>query len=416
MKKKQAALFAALFFVLVSSTHAAEMVTAHFYFEPAHLYVNQPFTLHLEVEVSPGTELQDLSVEGFLPDNVATVSSLETQNRTQVQRKDRTVDLIHYVSAGRVLRPMQQNFPAALHATLVERHSMGFFSSLISNPGGIRTPPLHVDFRPLPSGAPAGYQGVVGTFALSGRVTPQVAAPGDLVNVEYSLIGTGWLGNATLVLPDAERDFKTYAPQETLRDENGRLNVRQVMIPQTTNATHIVGAHLPYFDPVSGVYREAQAGPFALKIQSQHAESSAPAVKRFDVQSGAGSPVSSGETGVAVSANHARRLMPFAGALLLAMVLTSILYGWRPKLAVTIGVVVLVAGGYASQRWNRPLRGENREVRTSTAAHLCPAVNARVLFRIAAGTRIEPCEFAEGWVRVTAGERSGWIPADTLQP
>jgi hypothetical protein len=416
MKKNHAALFAVLFFALVGSAHAAEMVAAHFYFEPAHLYVNQPFALHLEVEVSPGTELQDLSVDGFLPDNVATVSSLETKSRTQVQRKDRTVDLIHYVSVGRVLQPLHQDFSTALRATLVERRSMGFFSSLISNPGGIRTPPLHVDFQSLPSGAPAGYQGVVGTFVLTGRVTPQIAAPGDLVNVEYSLIGTGWLGNATLVLSEAGHDFKTYAPQETLRDENGRLNLRQVVIPQTTNACQFGAAHLPYFDPVVGAYRDAAAGPFALRIQPQHAAASAPAVKRFDVQSESVSQVSSGETGVAVSANHARRLMPFAGALLLAMVLTSVLYGWRPKLAVVLGVLVLVAGVYASQRWNRQLRGENREVRTSTAAHLCPAANARVLFRIAAGTRVEPCEFTEGWARVTAGERSGWIPADTLQP
>lgn len=407
---------AALLALAAAGLHAGELLSARFQLNPARPYVNQPFELHLFIDVSPGAELQDLSLDGVPMDAFATVQPFQAQTRTQTKRGDRTVDVLHYLCTGRALRPSMQDVAGVLRAMIVERRSLGFFSSWNTTQGSVRMQPIRMEFRALPAvGAPPGFAGVVGAFTLTARADVTRVAPGDIVTIEYQLGGSGWLGQAPLILADPGPGFRTYPPQELQRDEAGTLTVRQVVIPLTTNATLIGSAHLPYFDPVSGVYRDAVAGPVRLVVSPATDGAHIPAVKHVDVQASPATPAEISDAATAVAVKQARRLAPFAAVLLLAVLVAGGLFARRPRAAIAAGIVVFIAGAFLLQRWSDRTRPVGRELRETTAARLCPSVNARVLFRVAMGRQVVPSETTEGWVRIEADGRHGWIPATALK-
>ena len=401
---------------IVPFASAGEILAARFRITPEHTYVGQPFEIRLEVEVTPGAEVQDLQLEDCPLDSIATLSAYQKEDRRQVRRGDTTVDLLSFMAGGRAVQPTRHEFHGTLHARLVERYSMGFFSSFRTGSATVRLEPLRVDFQPLPTAnVPPGFQGAIGMFTLTGKIEPAQAAPGDIVNLNYTVAGHGWLRDAQVILPQPDPNFRVYPPQETRRDENGQLALRQVVIPLNTNATSIGMARLPFFDPVAGVYCEATAGPLRLILTPPQATGSVPAVKHLDVLSNPVTPAEAGDAVMAGTMTHARQLLPFAAVILLAMIAAGMLYGWRPRLAIGAGIVVLAVGIYMCQRWCGQARPHGREVRVLVAARLCPSDNARILFHISPGRQVTPLEMSEEWVRVDSDGRYGWIPVRTMK-
>ncbi len=397
--------------------HGGEILAAHFHITPESPYVGQSFELRLEIEVTPGAELQDLQLEGVPLDAVAKITPYQKEERRQVQRNNTTVDLLPFVANGRALHPIQQEFHGALHALLVERYNIGFFSSLRSSSATIGLSPLRVTFRALPTDhVPPGFQGAIGTFSLTGAIEPAQAVPGDLVNLTYTLAGHGWLGDAQVLLPQPNPDFRVYPPQETLREETGKLSLRQVVVPLNPRANSIGMARFPYFDPVSGNYRETTAGPFHLNLIASPTNSPVPTVKHVNVLPNPITPAETGDAAVAVTLHQARHLLPLAAVFLLTMILVGLLYEWRPRVAIATGILVFAAGVYICQHRDGKEHPHSREVRELTAARLCPASQARVLFQIVPNRQVTPLENSEAWVRVNCDGRCGWIPVDALKP
>lgn len=407
-----AAVLAATGLGVLPRLHAAGLVSARFEIKPERPYVNQPFELHLYVETTPGAELQDLSLDGVRLDALAAMQEFQKREGSQVKRGEQVLDVAHFVGNGRALRPMQLTVNGILRATLVERHSIGFFTSWRSSPGDVRVAPFGLVFRPLPADAPAGFAGAVGRFALDARATPDHAAPGDIVTVDYTLSGEGWLGSAALVFPDLGRAFRSYPPQELQRDETGTLKVRQVIVPLATDAVLRATATLPYFDPVAGAYRSARAASVTLTVSAQVAATPEPAVKRVDVQPPAALAGMEESSGDAVG--HLRQLLPFLAVLALALIAGGAIFDRRPRTAIVVAVLVFAAGTFMTRLFlaRERLRGE--PVREAAVARLAPSDHARELFRLQPGQRVTILEHAGEWTRVDQNERRGWIPAAAL--
>jgi hypothetical protein len=408
-------LAAFLALLLCAGAQAVEIHAARFVIQPERVYVNQPIEVRLEIEVSPGAEVQDVQVEGVPLDSFALLSPYQKEDRRQVRRGDRTVDVLPFTSAARAANPVRQTFNGVLRATVVERRSTGFFTSVSSATAAVRMDPLTLEFRPLPPDAPPGFQGAVGNFRLSAQLEPARAAPGDIVNLVCSLDGKGWLGTAQLLLPAADPLFRIYPPQEMQRDEGGRLIVKQVFVPLTTNAAQIAAVRFPYFDPAAGVYRVASAGPFHLQLVASTATSNLPAVKPFELQPLAATPSEIGDAAVAATVTQATRLLPFAGVFLCAVVVAGLLYGWRPRLALAAGVILFAAGVYLCQHGIARGQPHGRVVRELVTARLCPSPGARVLFHVSPGRTVTPLEISAAWVRIDSDGRRGWVPAASLQ-
>ena len=402
--------------MVAGAARGGELLAARFHLKPESPYVGEPFEFRMEVEVSPGAELQDVQLEGIALDTVAKIGAYRREDRRQVRRGDTTVDILPFVATGRAMHPTRQEFRGTLHASLVERYNLGFFSSLRTASAAVRCDLLRVAFRPLPTAnVPPGFQGAIGTFALSGTMDPPQAAPGDLINLSYAVTGHGWLGDAQVLIPPPGANFRAYPPQETQRDESGSVTLRQVVVPLNTNATRIGMARLPYFDPVAGVYREATAGPFQLAFVTPQAAGSVPAVKHLEVQPNPATVAENSDAALSVTVQQARHLLPFGAVFLLSMLLVGLLYEWRPRVAVMAGLVVLLTGSYLCTPWHQQTGRHGREVRELAAARLCPSGNARVLFQIAPGRQVLPVETCEGWMRVDFDGRYGWIPAGSVK-
>ncbi len=398
-------------------TAASEIYAARYLPQPERPYLSQPMDVRLEIEVSPGAELQELKLENLPLESFAKLSSYQQVERRQIRRGEAVVEVISYVASGRPVQPARQDLRGILHAQLVERTSLGFFTSLRSVNTSIRMEPLRLDFRPLPpTDVPTGFQGAVGTFQLSATVDPPQVLPGDLITVTYSVTGRGWLGAAHILLPPSDPNFRSYPPQELQRDENGQLSVRQVVVPLNTNAASLGAARLPYFDPAVGVYRESVAGPFRLQFTTRALTNALPAVKHFQVLPPPATPTANGDAAVAATVTQLRRLLPFATVFLVAMLSAGLLYGWRPRVAMAVGFVLLIAGAYGCQWWSRQAGLHLQRVHQLTTARLCPSANARLLFPIAPGRCVTTLETYEDWQRVDYNGQRGWIPATALRP
>jgi hypothetical protein len=420
MRRRPSILLAAALPALAGTAGAAELAGARLQAVPERPYVGQPFELSLHIEVSAGAELTDLALDGLSLDALETMQPFRsTGERRQMRRGDRTLDALQIAGRFRGRQPLLQDVNAALRASLVERRSSGFFSSWTTVPAAVRVAPFRLEIRPLPAaGVPEGFRGAVGVFNLRGRAEPWQVAPGDLVNLEYNLGGVGWLGAALPVMPDLGPHFRAYPPEVVQREEEGtRLTLRQVVIPLDTNATLIAGARLPFFNPGSGAYEETTAGPFRLVLVAARPATNLPTVKNVVLPpappaGGAGAVGAAAETAI----GRLRQVAPYGIALLAAILVAGLLYAWRPRVAVAAGIAVLLAGAYAGRLWQGRAQQAECRLLAAGAARLAPAAASRELFRLASGATVVPLEHTEGWTRVDAGGRRGWVADDLLQP
>jgi hypothetical protein len=395
---------------------AGDLYGARFRFRPEKPFVGQAFEVTLEMEVSPGADPQDLQLEGVPLDTYAALGVYQKGERRQERRGDRVVDVLSLRATGRATQAARLPCAGILRATLLERRVMGFFSAVQTQPVAARIAPFTLEFRPRPAaGVPPGYGGAVGVFALAASVEPAQAAPNDLVTLTYTLSGDGCLNGAHLLWPAPDPNFRVYPPQEIHRDENGKLTVRQVVVPLNSNAVQLAAARLPYFDPVAEIYREAASGPLRLRLVARQEGAPVAPVKHLDIQTSPPTAVEVNDAAVSATLAQLRHLLPFGGVLLLAMLLVGACYGRRPRLAIVAGVLVFALGVYFCRRWEVRSQPRGRIIAELSTARLCPSANARLLFQIPPGREVIPLELADDWVRVDSEGRRGWIPTRALK-
>ncbi len=225
---------------------------------------------------------------------------------------------------------------------------------------GTRTlaaPARDVEVRPLPpEGRPADFCGLVGPFSLSGSLDAESCAPGDIVNLRWTLRGEGAgdLAEPPSVAPG--REFRVYPPRVEARGA-GRLDVSQALVPLSTNAAAVAALTLSVFDPAAGAYRTLAAGPFPLHVAEKPPE---------EPPAGTSSAPAAEPGGLPPAAPPAARAV-----------------------------------------------GDEFAVGANAPARLAPADTARELFVLREGDRVRVREADGAWLRVLrlSDGSSGWIPA-----
>ena len=394
--------------------HASEIFSGRLYTVPEKIYVNQAFEIHFELEVSSGSEVEDLRISDF-PNNpdLITVGRLETTSRNRITRDAKAIDVLTFTAAARSHQPIEHTFNPSLQCMLVERRTTGFFSHWQSYPAQRQLEPFALRILPLPAeGRPASFSGAIGTFRLTGRLSQTNIQPGDIITLTLELAGQGWLGQATMPAPAASPLFKYYPAKETLR-EPLRVTTEQVIIPNATNATEIAAVRFCYFNPATGNYEESVAGPFRLTL-SREATPKAEEVRvistiRADTASG--SPAFK-QTGMTF--RQAAPLIAVCLAAALGGLLFFMLYGRHSGLAfLAAGLTLTLGGGIGYTLGNRTTDA------TCTLAHraearFAPSATSASLFSLNPGTPIVPLETAGTWIRIDAVGQRGWIPAGAL--
>lgn len=398
---------------------AGELVSGRLYTVPETIYVNQAFEICFELEVSFGSEVEDLRIRDFpnQPD-LLTVGRLETVSRHRTTRDGKQMDTLQYRATARCHQPFSQTFTPLVQCMLIERRNTGFFSHLQSFPKQLRLEPFTLAVRDLPAqGRPEAFRGAIGTFRLAGRLSKTEAQPGDIITLSLDLTGKGWLGEHTVMpAPAVDPRFKRYPVKELLR-EDAHLRTEQIFIPQTTHATEIGAVRFAYFNPASGQYEESVAGPFRLTLRDASAEPAAQAVRVIDPgRPGAASalPQTVSIRQVNRSLRHALPLVAGGAGALGAFFIVLLLGAGRRRIALPLALLALGLGLGAAYRIRVRAGDATRRMTARAEARLAPARGAARLFLLEAGAEVLPLETAAPWVRVDADGRRGWIRAEAL--
>ena len=398
---------------------AGDLLSGRFYAVPERPFVNQPFVVHFEVEVTPGCEIEDLRIGNF-PNNpeLVAIGQLESKSRNRMTRNGQEVDVLHFTAQARGLQPIDQTFNPTLLCMLVERRANGFFSHWQSYQRQKNLDPFTLSVRPLPAaGRPSDFSGAVGAFRLAGQLSASSVHPGDIVTLHLELTGQGWLGQAALPCLSNALPFKVYPAKETVR-EPLRVATDQVLIPAGTNATEIAALRFVFFNPGTARYEEASAGPFPLAFTSE-ASPKAAAVRVINTAASA-APRAAGTVGEltidpsAVVARQARPLIAAGLTAALGLWLLFTLFARSRALALFACLAVFALGAIGIRRLGGGEPSASLALSEPAEVRFAPSPRANALFSLTAGTSVVPLERAADWTRIDAQGQRGWVPTDKL--
>lgn len=142
-----------------------------------------------------------------------------------------------------------------------------FFNSRQQQQGPrvLKSRPVTVTVRELPSPKPAGFSGIVGTQCTVDATVDRTSVPrGDAIGLKLALNTDGFLkGFAGLKvtepdgtrLHDAAENFASTPQEERLL---GRLNTEKVMVTTRDGTVHVPAVEVSWFDVTRGEYRVAR--------------------------------------------------------------------------------------------------------------------------------------------------------------
>jgi tetratricopeptide (TPR) repeat protein len=147
--------------------------------------------------------------------------------------------------------------PASLTLQL-QLASMQDFSRAYAQAVKLTVPPLQLDSKPLPPGAPEGFDNAIGQFEMSVATGETEMHEGDPVTVEITIAGSGNLDALNPPKPVDTEDWKLYDASsqergEERRELSGEVVFRQFMKPLRVQKA-IPPFRLVYFDPAKGAY------------------------------------------------------------------------------------------------------------------------------------------------------------------
>ncbi len=142
-----------------------------------------------------------------------------------------------------------------------------FFTSPTSQEVEVASEPILLPVEPLPAGAPAGFKGAVGQFAVESKMIPEQVNEGEPVTWTLTLRGTGnWPAGVELPPRAVPSQIRTIQPK--LRREfngieifTGAIVEDLVMIPVSAGEFELPAVKFVYFDPKKKSYETIEAKP-----------------------------------------------------------------------------------------------------------------------------------------------------------
>ena len=133
--------------------------------------------------------------------------------------------------------------------------------------------PLTLKVKPLPPGAPPGFQpSAVGSWTLGSELTSQRTELGTPVTLRLTVEGRGNVKDLVLPRPVVPPALKLYDPTtsdktSTVRSRiQGRRTQEFLVLPQQTGTFEIPAMELVYFDPDTGRYERSRTAPLTLTV------------------------------------------------------------------------------------------------------------------------------------------------------
>lgn len=136
----------------------------------------------------------------------------------------------------------------------------------------VTSEPASLTIRPLPSPAPAGFNGAVGSFTLDSKVVPAAAAVGDPITWTLTLEGAGnWPDIPGLPPRSVSKDFRFVQPQPKRTSKDGALFEAAlaediVLIPTKPGAYTLGPVNYTIFNPATGAYETLATEAVTIQV------------------------------------------------------------------------------------------------------------------------------------------------------
>ena len=135
--------------------------------------------------------------------------------------------------------------------------------------------PVTIVGKSFPDGAPAAFNGAVGSFRLNAELNRSEVEVGESVELTVTISGTGNI--ATLEGPtlDAPGVFETYDPQvstDVSRSGNsvrGTKTFTYILVPRTNGTFEIPEIRFAFLNPTNGRYESVSSGPFSVTVTGE---------------------------------------------------------------------------------------------------------------------------------------------------
>ncbi len=155
-----------------------------------------------------------------------------------------------------------------------------FFNDPFFGSGGVRevayaikSEPVKLTVKDLPTGAPTGFSGAVGEFSMESLVDREKLKTNDALNIRVKISGNGNLKLIESPLNQIPQEFESYDPKindaisTTARGANGTRTFEHLLIPRVPGDYELGPVLFHYFNPQKETYVTLSSPPIKIKVE-----------------------------------------------------------------------------------------------------------------------------------------------------
>lgn len=230
-------------------------------------------TTPVEIKIYVPQELivEDWGNPDFQRDGVTAWRFQPSAMRGQVNLLGRPYFSVAYPSTLTPTRAGKINIGPATVRLVTSRSILDGIQRNVLEDVNLQVPKLELESKPLPKGAPEGFENAVGNFHVAVGTSTVDVMEGDPIAVEIVVRGSGNLDTLRPPKPLVTDGWKVYEPTTDLRgderrDLSGTTVFHQFMRPLEIKPD-IPAFRLVYFDPKSQTYQTQLTEPIQLQMK-----------------------------------------------------------------------------------------------------------------------------------------------------
>jgi len=163
-------------------------------------------------------------------------------------------------------------FPTVAGEVTIDPATLTIPDGFFERGGTLTTQPVGINVKPLPAGAPQGFKGAVGKYAISAAIDTNDTMVNETVSIKVNVYGQGNIETLSeLDWPENPqwRAFDSQAVTET-QFENGVLSgvslFERTLVPTTAGLVIFPAIEFSFFDPDTEIYHTTSTDPIDVTV------------------------------------------------------------------------------------------------------------------------------------------------------
>lgn len=163
-------------------------------------------------------------------------------------------------------------FPTVAGELVVDKGTLTVPSDLLTQGAILETQPISLTVKPLPDGAPEGFQGAVGDYTIAAEVDTANTMVGDTITHRVTITGAGNLDTLPDPIWPEVAGWRAFDTQSTTTAEfvdgsqTGARVYERVLVPTQAGDLALPAVEFVYFDPASETYQVVQTDPLQVAV------------------------------------------------------------------------------------------------------------------------------------------------------